>query len=158
MKLSPLFIFLLLLVVLVISITTLKNPIMPVDKGDKEGFVQFQASAAAQTEVKIPPYSDRPIVKLYDNLFIDRKNGNLVEVDSAEFTGNISGTNVSGNVDLTGASIKNLHVQTRDGASSVFPVSSTAVVESEQSKISTITSSYKTIPFYLTHLQIYLQM
>ena len=72
MKLTPLLLFLLLLVVLVIAVTTLKNPIgLYVEK---EGFVQFKTNVVPQTETVIPPYSSRSIVKLYDNLFIDRKN------------------------------------------------------------------------------------
>ena len=150
MKLSPLFIFLLLLVVLVISITTLKNPIIPIDKEEKEGFIQFHATTAAQKEVQVPQYSSRPIVKLYDNLFIDRKNANIVEVVSSEFTGNLIASPVSGNVDLTGASITAINVQNRDGVFSNYPVSSIDVVERADSKISSITSSYNTIPYYTT--------
>ena len=147
MKLTPLLLFLLLLVVLVVAVTTLKNPIGP--SVEKEGFVQFKTSVVPQTEVVVPPYSGRSIVKLYDNLFVDRQNINLVEVVSSEYKGNIDASyKTTGNVDLTGASITAITVQTRDGVIKNYPVTSSAVKETEESKISTITSSYKSVPFY----------
>ena len=139
MKLTPLLLFLLILVVLVIAVTTLKNPIRT--SVEKEGFVQFKANVVPQTETVVPLYSRRPIVKLYDNLFVDRKNINIVEVDS--LSGNISG-NVVTNVDSTGASIKGINMQTRSGdVTSYYVTSATAPPrESDESKISSITSSY----------------
>lgn len=147
MKLTPLLLFFLLLVVLVIAVITLKNPITPVEK---EGFVQFKANVVPQQETVVPPYSSRPIVKIYDNLFIDRKNINIVEVVSSEFIGNIDAKYVvtKGNVDLTGSTIISLNVQTRDGTITKKAVTKTDVIESDESKISSITSSYKSIPFY----------
>jgi hypothetical protein len=152
MKLTPLLLFLLLLVVLVIAVTTLKNPIgLYVEK---EGFVQFKTNVVPQTETVIPPYSSRSIVKLYDNLFIDRKNINIVEVVSSEFTGNIIASTYTvttgGNVDLTGSSISAIYVQTRDGARTNYDVTGigTTVKESDESKISSITKSYKSVPFF----------
>ena len=147
MKLTPLLLFLLLLVVLVIAVITLKNPITPVEK---EGFVQFKTNVVPQQETVVPPYSSRPIVKIYDNLFIDRKNINIVEVVSSEFIGNIDAKYVvtKGNVDLTGSTITSLNVQTRDGTITKKAVTKTDVIESDESKISSITSSYKSIPFY----------
>ena len=147
MKLTPLLLFLLILVVLVIAVTTLKNPIGP--SVEKEGFVQFKTNVVPQTETVVPPYSGRPIVKLYDNLFVDRQNINLVEVHSLEYKGNIDASyKTTGNVDLTGASITAINVQTRDGATTNYPVTSATVKESEESKISSIVSSYKSVPFY----------
>lgn len=147
MKLTPLLLFLLLLVVLVVAVTTLKNPIGP--SVEKEGFVQFKTSVVPQTETVVPPYSSRGIVKLYDNLFVDRQNINLVEVVSSEYKGNIDASyKTTGNVDLTGASITAITVQTRDGVIKNYPVTSSEVKETEESKISTITSSYKSVPFY----------
>jgi hypothetical protein len=148
MKLTPLLLFLLILVVLVIAVSTLKNPI---SSSEKEGFVQFKTNVVPQTETAIPAYSSRPIVKLYDNLFIDRKNINIVEVVSSEFTGNIDATTYTvykGNVDLTGSSITAINVQTRDGTRTNHQVTSTNVQESDESKISSITNTYKSVPFF----------
>jgi hypothetical protein len=148
MKLTPLLLFLLLLVVLVIAVTTLKNPIAPVEK---EGFVQFKTNVVPQTETVIPPYSGRGIVKLYDNLFIDRQNINIVEVVAPQFVGNVDNSTYvvsAGNVDLTGSSITAINVQSRDGVITYHPVTTTTVIESNPSKISYINSSYKSVPFY----------
>jgi hypothetical protein len=148
MKLTPLLLFLLILVVLVVAITTLKKPIELVEK---EGFVQFRTNVVPQTEIQVPPYSSRSIVKLYDNLFIDRQNLNIVEVVSSEFIGNIDATtyNVTkGNIDLTGTSITAINVQTRDGVVKNIPVTSTTVKETDESKVSSITKTYKSVPYY----------
>jgi hypothetical protein len=147
MKLTPLLLFLLILVVLVVAITTLKKPIETVEK---EGFVQFRTNVVPQTEIQVPPYSSRSIVKLYDNLFIDRQNLNVVEVVSSEFIGNIDSRYnvIRGNVDLTGSSITAINVQTRDGAVTNHTVTSTAVQESDESKIASITNTYKSVPYY----------
>ena len=148
MKLTPLLLFLLILVVLVIAITTLKNPIAPVEK---EGFIKFKTNVVPQRETVIPAYSSRAIVKLYDNLFIDRQNINIVEVVSSEFIGNVDATTykvTKGNVDLTGSSITAINVQTRDGARINRPVTSTTVKESDESKISSITKTNKSVPFF----------
>uniref|UniRef100_A0A6C0JYN7 Uncharacterized protein n=1 Tax=viral metagenome TaxID=1070528 RepID=A0A6C0JYN7_9ZZZZ len=148
MKLTPLLLFLLLLVVLVIAITTLKNPIQSVEK---EGFVQFKTNVVPQTETVVPPYSSRSIVKLYDNLFVDRQNLNIVEVVSSEFIGNIDANtyNVTrGNVDLIGSSITAINVQIRDGTVKNHPVTSTNVQESDESKVASIPTTYKLVPYY----------
>ena len=150
MKLTPLLLFLLLLVVLVIAVSTLKNPIAPVEK---EGFVQFNANIKPQVETVIPPYSKRKIVKLYDNLYIDRQNMNIVEVVSSQFTGNIDASTFtgnidastyvvsSGNVDATGTSISAINIQSRDGVITNSRNSTAGtIIESNESKIASITS------------------
>jgi hypothetical protein len=149
MKLTPLLLFLLLLVVLVIAVITLKNPIV-LDK--QEGFVQFKTNVVPQTETVVPPYSSRSIVKLYDNLFIDRKNANIVEVVGTEFTGNIDEKYLvtKGDVDLSGSSITAINIQTRDGTISNYPVTNADIKDTKESQISSINSSYNVVPFYTT--------
>jgi hypothetical protein len=158
MKLTPLLLFLLLLIVLVIAVTILKNPITPIEK---EGFVKFKTNVVPQIEVVVPAYSSRSIVKLYDNLFIDRKNMNIVEVIGDEFTGNISGNireiisgNVtgnivtSGNVDSTGFSIDGINIQKRDGTViQHINYDSTKNINTDESKIASISSSNKSVSF-----------
>ena len=151
MKLTPLLLFLLLLIVLVIAVTTLK-PVNSPSTADKEGFVQFQTNVIPQNEVKVPPYSGRSIVKLYDNIFFDRQNANIVEVSSAEFNGNVAlnGNSVSGgNIDLTGSTITDINIQTRDGKINHYSVSDgTKVVETPESQINAVSNSFKVNPFY----------
>jgi hypothetical protein len=95
-KITPLFLFLLLLIVLVISVI-FGNRFLA-----KEGFVSFQQSKNPIEYVSIPTYSTTATpVKLYDNIYFDNKNGNLIEVDS---------TSYSGTVDSTGTTIATTNV------------------------------------------------
>jgi hypothetical protein len=158
MKLTPLLLFLLILVVLVIAVITLKNPIAPIEQ---EGFVQFKTNVVPQTETVIPAYSSHSIVKLYDNLFIDRINMNIVEVIGDQFSGTVTGNitgiisgtltgNIatSGNVDLTGASIDGINIQKRDGTVNQYiNYDSTKTQNTDESKISSISSSNKAFSF-----------
>ena len=99
-KLSPLMLFLLLLIVLVISIV-LGNSL------NLEGFVSFGYNVNNLNNINIPQYNtSKTVNKLYDNIFYDNKNGNLIEVDS---------TTYSGNADLTASTINSLYVTPRDG-------------------------------------------
>jgi hypothetical protein len=73
-------------------------------KKNQEGFVTFQQDKNPLTHVIVPPYStDKKVVKIYDNLFIDFDNYNLIEVNSAKFTTGSSS-------DTTGSSISSVWV------------------------------------------------
>ena len=113
MKLSPLLLFLLLVLILVISVVFCKNFTYPLS----EGFVNYNLNVIPTQKVVINAYGQNSVVKLFDNLFFDDKNGNVIEVDSSRFTGNVDaqGNFVSGNIDNTGASINNYYISTRDG-------------------------------------------
>lgn len=87
-KLSPFMIFLLLLIVLVISIT-FGNML------NLEGFITFGYSNNTMDDMQIPQYSSAYVNKLYDNIFYDPKNGNLIEVDGVTYGNTISGNTVS---------------------------------------------------------------
>jgi uncharacterized membrane protein YgcG len=68
--------------------------------------VSFQESAK-NSEVIIPQYNATSnVIKLYDNLFIDPVNANIIEVDSTKFTN-------GGAVDTTGVTISNIYIITR---------------------------------------------
>jgi hypothetical protein len=89
-KITPLFLFLLLLLILVISVVLGKQLI------SKEGFVSFQQSKKSVDFVLIPTYSTISTpMKLYDSLYFDVKNGNLIEVDSTRYTNKVDTTGVS---------------------------------------------------------------
>ena len=93
-QITPLTIILFLLLVLVLLIVFNNNSFF-----QREGFVSFLQSEDATTQNVIPQYNDGMVNKLYDNMFFDNTNGNLIEVDSTSFTGN---------VDMAGSSITNI--------------------------------------------------
>jgi hypothetical protein len=67
------------------------------------------------------------VIYLYDNLYFDGKNGNVVEVDSP-YCGNVrvNGATIGGNIscnDSTGSSIKNIWVTTSSASTSSFQIS-----------------------------------
>jgi hypothetical protein len=134
-KNTPLILFLLLLVVLVISVLYGNHVI------SKEGFVSFQQSKNPTDLVSIPTYSSsKYTVKLYDNLYFDNKNGNIIEVDSTRYIGN---------VDSTGVTIATTYVSARSSSSSSTKyqniLNGTTVVPQDTplSQISTVASSYQ---------------
>jgi hypothetical protein len=91
-KITPLILFLLLLVVLVISVLFGNSYLL------KEGFVSFQQAKKPLEYVSIPTYSKTATpTKLYDNLYYDNKNGNLIEVDSTTYsnTSDVAGTTIA---------------------------------------------------------------
>ena len=116
LKFSPLILFIILLVVLIFSTIICKTCFL--NSGKIEGFVSYQYdknTTANQNQlymVDLPQYSNtNPVAKLYDNLFFDKLNGNLIEVDSLNYS-NVG--NVAGNLDTRGTSISNIHVNTRN--------------------------------------------
>jgi hypothetical protein len=84
MKITPLILFLILLFVLVISV--LFSKYLPLFNG-KEGMIGFNGDKKPLDESFIPQYStdiqNHLLVKLYDNIYFDGKNGNLIEVDES---------------------------------------------------------------------------
>ena len=138
MKLSPLFLFLLVLFIFVISVVVCKNCFRGFSK--KEGFVSFEANASPVEAVTIPQYAtNHEVIKMYDNVFFDQQNGNMIEVDSTTFNGNVA---VSGNLDTTGDSISNIYVSGRDGTTTSYATASNNTVN--ESSIASISSSYNT--------------
>jgi hypothetical protein len=133
-RITPLFLFFLILIVLVISVVIGKKYI------SKEGFVSFQQDKRPIDYVKIPTYSSKNnAVKLYDNLYFDNNNGNIIEVDS---------TNYTGNIDAAGTTIATTTVTQRSNPSVSYQYTSeikgTAVVakDTKESLVSTVSVSY----------------
>jgi hypothetical protein len=106
MKLTPLLLFLLLVLILVVSVIFCKN----LSTSLSEGFISYYVNVVPTSTVTVNQYGPSPIVKMFDNLFFDKQNGNVVEIDSTQFLGNVNSTGgyVTGNIDTTGASISNL--------------------------------------------------
>jgi hypothetical protein len=144
MKVTALILFLILLIVLVVSVIIGKN----VGSLWKEGFVTYQESVSAGNSFVLPTYSSsNTVTKLFDNLFFDQKNGNIIEIDSPQFQ-------VGGTIDLAGSSIISTTVTTRDnnissnqynGNVSLLPnggTTSTSVPESQIGSVSINYNSY----------------
>lgn len=127
LKFSPLLLFIILLLVLVFSTILCKNCLSNMNsKSKKEGFVSFNAdidptaNSNVILELNIPQYSEKKNVsKLYDTLFFDTINGNMIEVNSSHYVGG----NVSGNVDTNGSSITNIYVNTRNNTNHSYATS-----------------------------------
>jgi len=155
MKITPLLMFLLLLVVLVLSVVICKH-CFGGKSSEQEGFVSFDTNTASLDEVSIPQYSMKTTVsKLYDNIFFDSANGNLIEVNAPNFTTSSSrpSSSSSGNVitsntiDTTGKSILNINITARVGnptKSYTTQLSGNTVVgqNTTESTIKDVSSSY----------------
>ncbi len=90
MKITPLLLFLILLVVLVLSLVLCKHCFggksSAQESSSQEGFVSFDTNTASLDEISIPQYSKTAKVsKLYDNLYFDSANGNLIEVNAPNY-------------------------------------------------------------------------
>ena len=129
LKFSPLILFIILLVVLIFSTIICKTCFL--NSNNAEGFVSYQydkdtvINPNTMYNVSLPQYSTKnTVTKLYDNLFFDVLNGNLIEVDSLQYSaaGNVSG-NVSGNVDTVGSSVSNIYITTRSNANMSYATS-----------------------------------
>ena len=129
MKLSPVMIFILLLLLLVISVVFCRWAMYNMD-----GFVGYNFDVEPLTSVKITNYSDKNnLYKLYDSLYFDNQNGNIIEVDSA--------AHVTGN---TVPVVTDLHIVPRIGdtaisyslptSASVIPVPANVIANSYKSK------------------------
>lgn len=110
LKLSPLWLFLLLLIVLIASSIFIK----PYATLSKESFINFYGSTASNTMgLTIPNYVNK-VNKLYDNDFFDPTSGNLLRVYASAYNTNTP-------QDTTGASIDHVDVVDRSGRTTKFP-------------------------------------
>jgi hypothetical protein len=139
-KISPLILFLILLIVLVVSVIFGKLL-------NLEGFVSFAQSKNSSETIKIPQYSSSTnVYKLYDNIFFDNNNANLIEVDSTTY-----GNAVGGNTDLTGRSITNVYVTSRNADTksyaSIVTNGIVRAVRTDKSLISAKVPSYNSFSY-----------
>jgi len=106
---SSFLLFLILLSALVISMLFGNSWLL----SRKEGFVSFGYTNPNIMNVTISKYSSAEVIYLYDNLYFDGKNGNLIEVDSA-YCGNVkvNGATVNGNAYCHDESISQIWVTT----------------------------------------------
>ena len=80
MQLSPFHLFIILLLILMVA-SFARN------WGLTEGFVTFNQNLSTFTKVKVPAYDKtNNIIKLYDNIYYDNRNGNAVIVTGTAST------------------------------------------------------------------------
>jgi hypothetical protein len=134
MQLSPFHLFIILLLILMVA-SFARN------WGLTEGFVAFNQNLSAFTKVKVPAYDKtNNIVKLYDDIYYDNRNGNAVIVTGTASTPALL-------TEAEGTTVKTIDIYQRKGGSSTrynTPVTTTAFQQTtDESKISTIPSMVK---------------
>jgi hypothetical protein len=86
------------------------------------------------------------VYKLYDNIFVDNNNANLIEVDSTTY-----GNSTSGNTDLTGTSITTVYATSRDADTksyaSIVTNGVVSAVNTDKSLLTSKASSYNSFSY-----------
>ena len=127
-KLSPLLLFFTLLIVLVIATTVKRWGLV------SEGFIGYLKDANSFSSQTVPAYdSGNAIIKLYDDIFYDNRNGNAVLITASPYVNT---------ADSTGASVSSIDVVPRkmDPIYSYTRGSSIMSQQCEESKVATIES------------------
>jgi hypothetical protein len=149
MYLSPLYLFIILLIILLIS-SYAKH------WGLTEGFVAFNKDTTSFTSTVVPGYDKlHTIIKLYDDIYYDNKNGNSVIVSGAQFS---AGTAVVPS-ESSGTTVSAIDIYPRKGGASAryaTPATIIGAVETpiqqivDESKIDVIESMIKEWSIYTT--------
>lgn len=137
-KFSPLVLFILLLLILALSVfvgNSIQSWVNP-EAHDFESFIGYNYSVSLMSSQTIPDYSTiNPLIKIYDNLYFDNKNGNVVKLLSTAYGGNTA--TYGGNTQL-----KAISVCGRDGISCSGAVQLPVTAPIPNSTLNTMTSSY----------------
>jgi hypothetical protein len=145
MKLSPILLFLLILLALAISIifgNWVQNEYAtPATRYNTEGFMAYQAKVSTHGNIRIPYYSTKKSVhKLHDCLYYDYVNGSVIVLDGTQ-------ANASVPNDLSGSTITTVSMYDRNGetrgTTTYTPDKLPTDFESELSKINGLSTSYK---------------
>ena len=117
MKFSALTIFLILLIVLVITVLICRCA-----QSYTEGMIAYQYELNPRSTLTIPMYSasKNKLHKVYDSIYFDNKNGNLVELDAVSsyvVTPAAGDEPASNNATISNNEINALHILPRDGTS-----------------------------------------
>lgn len=133
LKLTPMILFLILLIVLVISIVIGRTSL-------NEGFISFQNNKQPADLVSVTCYSTtKQVTKIEDSIFFDQTNGNLLELD-----GSLNSTTP----DSTGKTLTSMVVLPRVGnevygyALDTSGGTKPVIQDTDSSKIATLASSY----------------
>ena len=125
LEISPLILFLLILLLLALSVYFGK--LLQIKDTGLESFINYNYSTPLQTTAVVSDYSPNPIIKLYDNVYFDSSNGNIVKLISAAYgSGNLNAINVCA----------------RDGQGCTTPQTLPLSAPLSQSNIPTMSSSY----------------
>jgi hypothetical protein len=132
-KLTPFILFLFLLIILVIS-SLFGKTLMVDNEGFESDFQEGMTTTTSLNNISLPTYSSTKTVwNLYDNIYFDDRNGNLIEVSSTE-------TATTGNTSTSVSTI----VTNRSNYSTTIYVTATDVNQDLQSStINEITPKYK---------------
>ena len=131
-KLTPLRIFLLILLVLLVSVVFGKH-LQPYIR--HEGMIDYYKGTSSLTQVVVPQYNSRNLILIYDSIFYDSKNGNVVDVTST----------TAGTADTYGNSITGFTVINRTNGTKTYNVNgyvSQNVAESQSTTIQSISDCY----------------
>jgi hypothetical protein len=104
-KLTPLWLFLILLAILIISILFFK-------KKSSEGLINYHAKTDPGLVVQLPNYTN-VVVKLFDNDYFDPKNGNVLRIYGSQYT-------KTGTPDVSGSSIDYIDLLDRNNIVNQF--------------------------------------
>jgi hypothetical protein len=130
-KLTPFILFLFLLIILVIS-SLFGKRLMVEKEGLEHDFQEGMTNTTSLTHVSLTTYSTvNKVWNLYDNIYFDDRNGNLIEVSTIDDT--------TGNTNTSVSTI----VTKRSNYSTTFYVSASGINQNlESSSISEITPKY----------------
>ena len=135
-KLTPFILFLFLLIILVIS-SLFGKRLMVEKEGLEHYFQEGMTNTTSLTHVSLTTYSTvNKVWNLYDNIYFDDRNGNLIEVSTINDT---AGNLTTGNTNTSVSTI----VTKRSNYSTTFYVSASGINQNlESSSISEITPKY----------------
>lgn len=139
-RISPLGLFLITLFALFLSIL-LGRYISRFRTGTQEGFIKYQYGVDPLNAKILAKYNDKTaLTKIYDNLFYDANNGNIIDVNGADAPASFP--NASG--DFTGDTISKITVVQRDNTAKDYNYSSisASVPESLGTKIKAVSTPF----------------
>ena len=146
MKITPIILFLILLLVLVLSI--IFSNLLPLNN-TREGMINFGYNKQSDDNLTIPQYNNSPaksVNKLYDNIYFDDINGNLIEVDGSvyDFANTVANTVSDRTGSGDGSTITGVYVVKRDGTSNstIYNTTNGASTESALSSVSPAYSNW----------------
>ena len=134
-KLSPLFIFLLMLIVLVVATTVKRWGLV------SEGFISYLKSSDSFSSQTVKAYDNTAnIYKLYDDIFYDQRNGNVVVVGSSKYvdTTDTTGSTVS-TIDIIPRGMDDIYSYKRGSGVSIM---SQQCVESKKRTIDSLETQW----------------
>ena len=104
---TPLIMFLAIFILFLLSIYFVHNV-------NKEGFISYHYNAIPLNQFYISQYSTSHLVyKLYDSIYFDNKNGNIIELFGKQFSNTSNNTKTTNIIDINGSSLTDIIVISR---------------------------------------------